>query len=131
MENPWSLLKIEEENESTINFQNDIVRAKNRQKEKSIYFREDEIFTLEVPVRKHRKPNNLKADSTEIQKDFVKKYRELEIESNRGKQAPCADTYLMRETAKEININWCEEYKLNKEILVNYTERGKQLIILD
>ena len=34
----------------------------------------------------------------------------------------------MRETAKERNINWCEEYKLNKIILVNYTERGKQLI---
>ena len=53
---------------------------------------------------------------------------ELKIESNRGKQAPCANTYLMRETAKERNINWCEEYKLNKIILLNYTERGKQLI---
>ena len=70
----------------------------------------------------------IKADSAEVQKDFVKKYRELKIESNRGKQAPCADTYLMRETAKERNINWCEEYKLKKVILLNYTERGKQLI---
>ena len=70
----------------------------------------------------------IKADSTEVQKGFVKKYKELKIESNRGKQAPCANTYLMRETAKERNINWCEEYKLNKIILVNYTERGKQLI---
>merc|ERR1712115_410604 len=70
----------------------------------------------------------IKADSGEVQKDFVNEYRELKIESYRGKQAPCADTYLMRETAKEININWCEEYKLNKEMLVNYTERGKQLI---
>ena len=65
--------EIEEENKLTINFQNDIVRAKNRQEEKSIYFREDEIFTLEVPVRKHRKPNNVKADSTKIQKCFIKK----------------------------------------------------------
>merc|ERR1712208_163737 len=31
----------------------------------------------------------------DLQKDFVKKYRELKIESNRGKQAPCANTYLM------------------------------------
>ncbi len=38
-----------------------------------------EIFTLEVPVRKHGKPDIVKDDSTEIQKDFVKKYRELEI----------------------------------------------------
>merc|ERR1712240_399761 len=37
-----------------------------------------------------------KTNSEEVQKDFVTKYRELKIESNRGKQAPCADTYLMR-----------------------------------
>ena len=86
-----------------------------------------EIFTLEVPVRKHRIPEIVKADSTKIQKGSIKKNRELKIEHNRGKQAPCADTYLMRETAKERNINWCEEYKLNKIILLNYTERGKQL----
>ena len=72
--------------------------------------------------------NVVKTNSEKVQKDFVTKYRELKIESNRGKQAPCADTYLMRETAKERNINWCEEYKLNKITLVNYTERGKQLI---
>ena len=33
-----------------------------------------------------------------------------------------------RETAKERNINWCEEYKFKKVILLNYTERGKQSI---
>ena len=55
---------------------------------KSIYFREDEIFTLEVPVRKPK----------------------------------------MRETAREIDINWCEEYKFKKVIVLNYTERGKQPI---
>merc|ERR1712112_373823 len=38
----------------------------------------------------------VKTNSEEVQKDFVKKYRELKIESIRGKQAPCADTYLMR-----------------------------------
>ena len=32
----------------------------------------------------------------------------------------------MRENAKEIDINWCEEYKFKKEIVLNYTERGKQ-----
>merc|ERR1712041_29506 len=39
--------------------------------------------------------NLVKTNSVEVQKDFVKKYRELKIESNRGKQAPCANTYLM------------------------------------
>merc|ERR1712080_252196 len=37
----------------------------------------------------------VKTKSVEVQKDFVKKYRELKIESKRGKQAPCADTYYM------------------------------------
>ena len=32
----------------------------------------------------------------------------------------------MRENTKEIDINWCEEYKFKKEIVLNYTERGKQ-----
>ncbi len=75
-----------------------------------------------------KKPNNLEDDSTKIKNGFIKKNRELKIDHNGGKQAPCADTYLMRETAKERNRNWCEEYKLNKIILLNYTERGKQLI---
>merc|ERR1711867_62204 len=123
--------EIEDENEVRRDLQNDVVGAKNLQVEKNVYYMDYEIFTLELPVRKHIKPEIVKADSTEIQKDLVKKYRELEIESNRGKQAPCADTYLMRETAKEINIYWCEEYKLKKEILVNYNKRGKQLIKLD
>ena len=86
-----------------------------------------EMFTLQVPVRKHGKPEIVIAGSAEVQKDSVKEYRELKIEFNKGKQAPCADTYLRRETAKERNMNWCEEDGLKKMILLNYTERGKQL----
>ena len=85
-----------------------------------------EMFTSQVTIRKHGKPEIGIAGSAEIQKEYVKEYRKIEF--NKGKQAPCADTYLMREAAKERNINWCEEYKLNKIKLVNYTERGKQLI---
>merc|ERR1712240_347615 len=40
--------------------------------------------------------NVVKTNSEEVQKDFGTKYRELKIESYIGKQAPCADTYLMR-----------------------------------
>merc|ERR1712243_199481 len=43
----------------------------------------------------------------------------------------CVDCEKMRKNAKELNVNWCEEYKLNEEILVNYTEKGKQVMILD
>ena len=52
---------------------------------------------------------------------------ELKIEFKKGKQAPCAVTYLRRETVKERNMNWCEENGLNTIILLNYTERGKQI----
>ena len=43
----------------------------------------------------------------------------------------CVDCEKMRKNAKELNVNWCKEYKLNEEILVNYTEKGKQVMILD
>merc|ERR1712082_84923 len=50
---------------------------------------------------------------------------------NKRKGAKCVDCEKMRKNAKELNVNWCEEYKFNEEILVNYTEKGKQVMILD
>jgi len=179
----------------------------------------------------------VKANGEEVQKDFVKKYRELKVESNRGKQAPCADTFLaknrsiltqrtrkdsqgrnfyqdrrsrndsigrpfyrryyrkdndrhksfsrdmrtvsrnsrnksrdkrdgnrqergrsterrseirinnkqdmsctgctcencekMREAAKGLNVNWCEEFKENGKVQVSFTEKSNQVMILD
>ena len=37
----------------------------------------------------------------------------------------------MRKNAKELNVQLCDGYELDEEILVNYTEKGKQVIILD
>ena len=37
----------------------------------------------------------------------------------------------MRKNAKEMNIKLCEGCDINEEILVNYTEKGKQVMILD
>ena len=37
----------------------------------------------------------------------------------------------MRKAAAEVNVKWCEEFSMNEEILVNYTEKGKQVMILD
>ena len=76
---------------------------------------------------KHKKPNNVKAAKTKIQKCLIKTNKKLVIEFKSGKQAPCADTYLTRGTTKQRTIDWCEEYKLNILILLNYTKRGKQL----
>ena len=52
------------------------------------YFKKEEIFTLQIPTRKYRKPQ-------------------------------------MRENSKETDTNWCED-KFKKEMVLNYTERGKQ-----
>ena len=119
--------EIEDDNEVRRDLQNNIIGAKTLQEEKSIFFMNYEMFTSQVRARKHGKPEIVIAGSAEVQKDCVKEYRELKIEFNKGKQAPCADTYLMKETDKERNMNRCEEYRLNKIILLNYTERGKQL----
>jgi len=43
----------------------------------------------------------------------------------------CENCEKMRETAKELNVNWCEEFEVNEEIRVNFTEKGKQVMILD
>jgi len=43
----------------------------------------------------------------------------------------CEDCKKMRQSAKEMNVQLCDGFKLNEEILVNYTEKGKQVMILD
>ena len=37
----------------------------------------------------------------------------------------------MRKSAKEMNVQLCNGYELDEEILVNYTEKGKQVMVLD
>merc|ERR1711895_5926 len=37
----------------------------------------------------------------------------------------------MRKSSKELNVQLYEGYELDEEILVNYTEQGKQVMILD
>ena len=37
----------------------------------------------------------------------------------------------MRKSAKELNVQLCDGFELDEEILVNYTEKGKQVMILD
>ena len=89
---------------------------------KNIYSRGDERFKFGNKARKYKKLNNI--DKTRIQKYLTNK--KLGIESKSGKQASCADTYLTRRKTKQGNRNWCEENKLKKLIVLNYTERGKQ-----
>ena len=43
----------------------------------------------------------------------------------------CEDCVKMRKSAKELNVQFCDGYDLDEEILDNYTEKGKQVMILD
>ena len=37
----------------------------------------------------------------------------------------CNECIKRRKSAKELNVQLCDGYELNEEILVNYTEKGK------
>ena len=43
----------------------------------------------------------------------------------------CEDCMKMRKSAKELNLQLCDGFELDKEILVNFTEKGRQVMILD
>ena len=43
----------------------------------------------------------------------------------------CEECIKMRKNAKEMNVQLCNGYELDEEILVNYTEKGKQVMLLD
>merc|ERR1711873_40975 len=42
----------------------------------------------------------------------------------------CEDCKKMGQSAKEMNVKLLDGFKLNQEILVNYTEKRKQVMIL-
>merc|ERR1712240_340053 len=69
--------------------------------------------------------NIVKENSEEVQKDFVKKYRELKVESNRGKQAPCADT-LYAENRRTRRDSQGRDYYQEKRS--RYDSRGRPFV---
>ena len=60
--------------------------------------------------------NNIKEIRTKLRKYFLMREKILLRKFKKGK---------IKENAKERMIDWCEEYKLNRITLLNYTERGK------
>ena len=70
----------------------------------SKYLRKEKLFTFENPTMQI---NNIKEIRTKLQKYFL-----------------IREEILLR-TIKKRKLDWCEEYKLNRIILLNYTERGK------
>ena len=67
---------------------------------------------------KQKTTNNVGDDRTKIQNGFFMKDKKLLRE--------CDNKYPIKETTKEKTIDWCEENKLNRLTLLNYTERGKK-----
>ena len=88
---------------------------------KNNYYKGNEIIKFGNEAIKYKNRN---IDETKIHKYLTNK--KLGIEFKSGKQALCADTYLIKRKTKQGNRNWCEDKKLKKLIVLNYTERGKQ-----
>merc|ERR1712082_292712 len=57
--------------------------------------------------------------------------KENKVEYNKCIGCKCNDCEKMRKNAKELNVKLCEGYDFGEEILVNFTEKGKQVMILD
>ena len=82
------------------------------------YFREDGIVKYEISIKKQKTTNITGNERMKIQNNFVMKEKIL-LRDYENK-------YPTKETNKERTINWCEESKLNRLTLLNYTERGKK-----
>ena len=41
----------------------------------------------------------------------------------------CEDCVKMRKSAKELNVQLCDGFQLDKEIFVNFIDKGKQVMI--
>merc|ERR1711895_202078 len=78
--------KREEEDESEMrrDLQNDIISAKYLQVEKSVYFMDYEIFSVEVPVKEHGKPEIVEAKNKEIEN--LKLYETFEEVIDEGQE---------------------------------------------
>ena len=69
--------------------------------------------------------NIVKRNGGEVQKDFVKKYRELKVESNRGKQAPCVNTLYAHNQRIRRDSQGRDYYQERKS---RYDSRGRPFV---
>ena len=63
---------------------NDVIGAKYLQVEKSVYFMDYEIFSVEVPVKEHGKPEIVEAKNNEIEN--LKTYETFEEVMDEGQE---------------------------------------------
>merc|ERR1712240_149792 len=77
--------ETENEDEVRNDLQNDVIGAKYLQVEKSVYFMDYEIFSLEVPVKEYGKPEIIEAKKSEIEN--LKTYETFEEVKDEGQEA--------------------------------------------
>ena len=78
--------EIEEENEAEkrIDLQNDIIGAKYLQVEKSVYFMDYQIYSVEVPIKDHGKPEIVAAKNKEMKNlEFMKHMKKLRMKAKK------------------------------------------------
>merc|ERR1712115_157367 len=81
IENSETEIEEEDENEIKRDLQNDIIGAKYLQVEKSVYFMDYEIYSVEVPVKDHGKPEIVEAKNKEIENlKFYETFEEVRDE---------------------------------------------------
>merc|ERR1711889_24350 len=83
-ESETEIEEIEDENKVRRDLQNDIIGAKYLQVEKSVYFMDYEIFSLEVPVKEHGKPEIIEAKNSEIEN--LRTYETFEEVKDEGQE---------------------------------------------
>merc|ERR1712240_381469 len=76
--------ETENEDEVRNDLQNDVIGAKYLQVEKSVYFMDYEIFSLEVPVKEYGKPEIIEAKKSEIEN--LKTYETFEEVRDEGQE---------------------------------------------
>merc|ERR1712215_241590 len=87
----------EDENEVRKDLLNDVIGAKYLQVEKSVYFMDYSIFTVEVPVREHGKLEMIEAKNKEIEN--LKTYETFEEVEENG-QETIGSKYIVTEKEK-------------------------------
>merc|ERR1711895_143548 len=80
--------------------------------------------------RNRSKSRNSRENNTERGRTR-ERYNSKDRSKSGCRSCKCEECKNLRQFAKELKINWCQNMIMNEEIVVNYTEKGKQVMILD
>ena len=85
-------------------------------------------------MRSYSRQRSKSRDSGEYRKDRGRS-RDRKNSGDRSKSGcrgcKCESCEKLSNIAKELKINWCQNITVNEEIIVNFTEKKKHVMILD